>query len=540
MKWLASLALIPLSTVTPAHAAGGEQLGTVHFSTSCAAAQQSALNRGVALLHDFWYEEAQRQFQQIAQADPSCAMAHWGIAMSLYHQIWDRPSPDRMTRGWSELEKAKSAPAKTAREREYIDALSAFYKPGKDDYEARATAYSGAMQKLFRDYPDDTDAGAFYALSLLASENPGDTSLDHERRALAVLTPLFTKYPDHPGLAHYIIHACDNPTLAPQALNAAQRYGTIAPGAAHSAHMPGHIFARLGMWQPDIEANLASVSAGQKAFKDHPSALFDQLHAYDFLLYAYLQSAQDENAKGVVDSTATLLKSAASMGNMPGMDMSDMIPEYREEFPTIYALEMRDWKTAASLTPASGATPEAQMFTYWARILAEGHLHQADAARADLSHYQQLIEAIKKGEHAYFVDSTGMKVAIDEVVAWAAFAQNDVEKAELHMRAAADLQDKVGQGEVDIPAREMLGDVLFESQQPQKALAEYQVALKESPNRFNGLFHAGQAAEAAGNKELASRYFSALLQNTGNGAQSSRSEFAHVRAFLSGEQVAAR
>jgi tetratricopeptide (TPR) repeat protein len=351
---------------------------------------------------------------------------------------------------------------------------------------------------------------------------------------------LFAKHPDHPGLAHYIIHACDNPELAPEGLHAAQRYGSIAPSAAHSAHMPAHIFARLGMWQPDIEANLASVAAATKAFKDHPGALFDQLHAYDFLLYAYLQSGQDAHAKGVVESTAALLTQSEGMVNMRGMDMSERIPDYQEEFPTIYDLEIRDWKAAAALAPAPGAPPEIQMFTYWARTVADGHMRQAEAARADLAKYQALTEQVKAGKHAYNAESTGARISKNEMLAWTAFAEGNQEKALTQMRAAADLQDKIGQAEVDIPAREMLADMLLELKRPQEALVEYDGALKASPNRFNGLFNAGRAAEALGDKTRAAKYYTALMQSTGNGAQSTRVEFAHVKTFLESDQVAGR
>jgi tetratricopeptide (TPR) repeat protein len=217
-----------------------------------------------------------------------------------------------------------------------------------------------------------------------------------------------------------------------------------------------------------------------------------------------------------------------------------MIPFFRAEFPTIYDLEMRDWKAASALEPASGASPDVQIFTYWARIVSDGHLRQAESARADLETYNSLTEKIKKGEHAYYVESTAAQVAYNEVTGWAAFAEGNQEKALSQIRAAADLQDKVGQGEVDIPAREMLADMLLELQQPQKALIEYELALKASPNRFNGLFNAGQAAEAAGDKAKAAKYYTALMKATGNGAQSTRVEFPQVKKFLITAQVASR
>jgi len=518
-------------------AARAEQLGTVTFSTSCAASTQSSFNRGVALLHDFWYEEAQRQFQQISISDPDCAMAHWGVAMSVFHQIWNRPDEVTMSLGWSELEKAESRPAKTIREREYISALRIFYKPGKRDYETRIDAYSAAMSKLFTVFPEDVDAGAFYALSLLANKPLNDTTVDHERQALAALEPLWAKHPDHPGLVHYIIHACDNPQLAGQGLEAAERYGQIAPSAAHAAHMPSHIFARLGMWQSDVNANVASVAAAEKALEAHHSSIFDELHADDFLLYAYLQSGQDARAKGLVDATGRIVANGERMAHRPGMEMSDMLPYFRNKAPVFYFLEMRDWKSAAALRPSPGTPEDAQTMTYWARIVANGHLRQAAAARADLAKYDAVVEEMKRGKYAYGAQATGALIQHDEVLAWAAFAQGNEGEALTHMRAAADLQDKVGQAEVDIPAREMLGDILLELRRPSEALTEYDAALRMCPNRFNGLFHAGQAAEAAGDKARATRYYSALLKITSNGTQSARAELAHAKTFVSTKQA---
>ena len=283
----------------PAADAAPEHLGTVSFAVSCEPAVQAPFNRGVALLHDFWYEEAQRQFEEIAKADPACAMAHWGAAMSYFHQIWNRPDETAVAHGWAEIENAQALQAKTPRERAYIAALASFYRPGDQKFPERVQTYSGAMGKLYAEYPEDVDAGAFYALSLLASESPDDTSLAGEHKAMAVLTPLFAKYPDNPGLVHYIIHSCDNPAMAAAGLVASNHYGEIAPSGAHAAHMPGHIYARLGMWPQDINANLASVAASKAAQAKYGSGIMDEPHAYDFLLYAYLQSGQDDRAKWV-------------------------------------------------------------------------------------------------------------------------------------------------------------------------------------------------------------------------------------------------
>jgi tetratricopeptide (TPR) repeat protein len=533
MKILTPLltALIALPIAARADTRAGEQLGKVSFSVSCSPSVRASFNRGSALLHDFWYDEAQPQFERIARSDPGCAMAHWGIAMSLYHQIWDRPDEQAMARGWKEMQAAHVHPAKTAREREYVAALSGFFAPDKRDYRARVEGYSAAMGALYKHYPHDIDAGTFYALSLLAAEAPDDTSLTQEHKAMAVLNPLFATYPDHPGVVHYIIHACDTPSLAPDGLAAAKHYGEIAASAPHAVHMPGHIFARLGLWQADIDANRASVAASQAADARHQSGAMDQFHSDDFLLYAYLQSGNDAGAKAVLADAVAALDHFEAMPNMADHYMTGMFPFYRTEMPIFFDLEMRDWRSVSALVPIAGAPPETQTLTYWARTIAAGHLHQAEQARAALVEYDSLEEQVKKGRHAYFADSTGARITRGEMLAWIDFAQGNSAAALKHMRESADLQDKVGQGEVDIPAREMLADMLLELNQPREALAEYKQALVLSPNRFNGLYNAGRAAEALGDRAQAKSYYAALLESTDKGSRSARPEFDHVRVF---------
>jgi tetratricopeptide (TPR) repeat protein len=304
--------------------------------------------------------------------------------------------------------------------------------------------------------------------------------------------------------------------------------------------MPGHIYARLGMWPQDIEANLASIAAAKAAQAKLGSGMMDEPHAYDFLLYAYLQSGQDGQAKSALDQTAALLDQIAAMPSMTGHRMVGMVPYYRSKYAVFYALEMRDWKSAAALEPPAGSPPVVATLTIWARAVAHGHLRQPQEARADLARYDALIDEVRKGKDSYMVDDTSAKIERSEVLGWIAFAEDKQHDALTNMRAAADLQDKVGQGEVDIPAREMLADMLLESHQPQQALVEYEAALKLSPNRLNGLYHAGLAAEAVGDKTKAQQYFAALLKSTDNGAQSDRPEIAHARSVVSSPQLAAQ
>jgi tetratricopeptide (TPR) repeat protein len=542
-KSFAPLLLVPLLLIgTPCLEArtvaadssipGGERLGTVDFPVSCSSEIQAQFNRGVALEHDFWYTEAQPQFERIVKADPACAMAHWGIAMSVFHEIWGRPDDATMAFGWREMLAAKKHPAKTERERQYIDALAIFYRPDKREYLARAGDYATAMGALYRQHPEDVDAGSFYALALLASASPRDTSLSANRNAMAVLAPLFQKFPDHPGVVHYIIHACDTPALAPDGLAAARRYGEIASSGPHAVHMPGHIFARLGMWQEDIDANVGSVEASKVAEAHHESGAMDQFHSDDFLLYAYLQAGRDAEAEGILTESAATIDHFEHMPNMAGSYMVNMFPFFRTEYPTIYDLEMRDWHAAAALEPVTGASPETQKQTYWTRAIAHGHLRQTQEARTDLAAYDALVEKIRKGKNAWSVDSAGAQIGRKEMLAWAAFAADDIAQALKEMREAAELQDKAGQGEVDIPAREMLADMLLESGNARDALAEYKLALELSPNRFNGLYSAGLAAEKLGDKGQAASYYAALLKSTDNGAHSTRPELDHVKTFM--------
>jgi tetratricopeptide (TPR) repeat protein len=300
--------------------------------------------------------------------------------------------------------------------------------------------------------------------------------------------------------------------------------------------MPGHIFARLGLWQEDIDVNNASVQASRDAEARHESGWMDQFHSDDFLVYAYLQRGQEQKAAAVVADANAAIAHYESMSGMGGMSpddyMTGMFPYYRVKLPIFVALETRDWTRALALQPVAGAPPETQLQVYWARIIAAGHLHRAAQAERDLAAYDRLMDAVRKGRHAYYAESTAGQIERGELLGWVAFAHGHLEDALAHMRASADLQDRVGQGEVDIPAREMLADMLLEAKQARPALTEYQRALELSPNRFNGLFNAGRAADAAGDAAAARHYFAQLLKATGEGAHSSRPEIAEAKKYL--------
>jgi len=502
----------------------GEQLGTVNFPVSCEASQQAAFNRGIALLHDFWYDQAEHQFQGIAKADPTCAMAYWGEAMSLWHQIWDRPDEATLQRGLALVQQAQKAGAKTQRERDYINALAQFYQNyTKANFETRVASYSNAMAKLHETYPQDHDAAAYYALSLLAAASPRDSTFANQKKALAVLNEQFAIVPDNPGVAHYIIHSCDSPQMATEGLKAAQRYGEIAASAPHAAHMPGHIFARLGMWQEDIHANLASVAAAEAS-----GSYGHELHAMDFLNYAYLQVGEDDKASAIVTKVET-------MNPMAGHDMHEYLDMARAGFPATYEIEMRHWKKVATLDPKMATKPENVAIIYLARAIGSGHLRDAGAAKENLAHYDVMVEEVKKGPDAYIAEY--MDTGRDEIRAWIAFAEEKNDDAAKIMRSVADKQDEYGKGEVEIPAREMLADILLESDHPEEALAEYERSMKIDPNRFNGLYGAARAAQLAGQPAAAQKYYAQLVKNCA-GATSDRPELARAREEVAGKTVA--
>ena len=503
-----------------------EQLGKVSFPISCAPDSQKAFERGVALLHSFGYEEAEDQFTAILKQDPSCAMAHWGIAMSLFHQIWERPEKASLKRGHDELAKARKIGAKTERERGYISALAMFYRDSNpQDYLKRASAYSDAMGKLYQQNPTDLEAGAFYALSLLAAEAPGDTSHAASKKAVEVLNPLFQQQPEHPGLAHYIIHSCDSPQMAPMALDAARRYADIAPSSAHAVHMPSHIFARLGLWQEDIQANVKSVALTEKSEAMYMRG--HELHAMHFLLYAYVQTGQDEAARQILEQSKQIVSKAPPKDDM---GMLEYFGFAAADFPALYNLEMRRWKDAAMLEPAPNATPDMQMITYWARTIASAHMGDVEATRRNAQKFNEAEDAVRKSKNAYELE--GPNSDEGEVRAWLAFAEKKNDEALQKMREVAELQDKVGKGEVAIPAREMLADMLLELKQPEKALAEYETSMKIDPNRFNGLAGAAHAAEQAHQAEKANSYSAQLLKNCDDGKHSDRPELHSAKMTL--------
>ena len=347
-------------------------------------------------------------------------------------------------------------------------------------------------------------------------------ALDNAKKAIAILNPLFAADPNDPGVAHYMIHAADDPRLAQLGLPAARRYAQIAPASPHALHMPSHIFARLGLWPEDIQSNLATIAATQQPSAIHFGAEH-QVHAMDFLEYAYLQIGEDSKAKAI----------ANGLGNVREQDMDKGLDGYlnqmRAHFPAMYALERHQWKEAMALQPSSGAEPENQQITYWARAVGAGHVRNAVAAQDAVNQFDAMLAATRKGKHPYRADR--MSTNHDEAHAWLAFALQRNEDALNLLRAVADKQDAEGKGEVELPAREMFADMLLEMGRPEQALAEYEKSTKTDPNRFNGLAGAGRAAELSHQPEKAKAYYAQLLKNCDNGAHSDRPELTHARSF---------
>ena len=499
------------------------QLGTVHFPVSCEASMQVPFERGVALLHSFWYEEAQKEFEDIAKHDPHCAMARWGVAMSLWHQLWDTPKADTLAQGAAEVKKAKGLHPKTDRERDYIAAIGAFYEDSKKDHQTRATAYSKAMERMYQRYPEDREAAAFYALSLLASEPDHDTTFAHRKQAAAVLEKLFAEEPDHPGVAHYLIHSYDKPQLAELGLPAARRYAKIAPAAPHALHMPSHIFARLGLWQEDIESNLASVAATRKTAAMHMGGEAHQFHAMDFLDYAYLQIGREDEAQKLVDE----INAMPPQQDMYGM--GDPRPWALGEFSARNAIELHHWQEAAALTPPAGARPGTNSVVYWARAIGasrSGNLEQARKDVAEIESIRKTAAANKKTGLAYVA---GLEEK--EAQAWLDFAEGKGDSGVQTLRSIAEQEEAEGEETGAFPARELAADMLLEMKHPEQALAEYEKDLKFNPNRFDGLYGAARAAEMAGKAKEASTYYAQLVK-TCAGSNSDRPELAHARALL--------
>ena len=508
-------------------------LGKVYFPVSCTPEAQTAFEGGVARLHSFWYDEAEKSFSRVISVDPNCAMAYWGIAMSHYHPLWFPPTPADLGKGMAAVQKAKSIGAKTQRERDYIAAIEVFYRDSdKTPYRERTLAWRNAMQHLSARYPDDREAAIFFALALIATAPPTDKSYANQKRAAEILNRILVEQPDHPGIAHYLIHSYDSPQLAILALPAARTYAKIAPDSPHALHMPSHIFTRLGLWQDSIQSNLASAAAAKKYMaKTLPGATSqDELHAMDYLAYAYLQTCQDKEAKRIVEEARAVTK----------LDQQVLQAAYAfSAIPARYALERRRWSAAAALELQPAWFPwmrfqPAEAITRFARSLGSARSGNLVEARAEIGRLELLENALRKIREGY---DWSAQVQVQRLAAraWLEHAEGNQESALRSMRAAADLEDNTEKHAVTpgplLPARELLGDLLMELDRPAQALPEYEKVLRSAPNRFNATYGAGRAAELCGDRNKADRHYSDLLQLCGR-VDAQRFELQNAQAFL--------
>ena len=471
-----------------------EKLGTVSFSTTCAPAVQKQFDRAIALLHSFTYPDAEKGFQNVLSADPGCAMAHWGIAMSLYHELWEAPGPADLARGSAELAQAEKMKSST-REREYIAALATYYREyDKLSPQQRAKAYSDAMSHVAEENSKDTEAQIFYALSLIATASPMDKAHPNQKKAVAILKPLYKKYPDHPGLAHYIIHGCDSTEMAREGLQAARDYSKIAPSAPHALHMPSHIFTRLGYWDDSIQSNLASRAAAHKH-----GDIGEELHAMDYLTYAYLQRGRDDDAAKVIRDLRTMEK----------LNEGDFKIGYAAvAMPVRYAIERRQWADAAKIETADEAPPQVAAIARWARALGLARSGHPDDANAEIEKLKELHEKVRSNGSPFWV--TQVHAQLLEAQAWAANARGQNDEALNLLRSAADEEDSVEKLPVTpgpiVPAREQLADLLLALKRPKEALKEFEDSLVQAPGRRGALAGATRASEMTGNKAKADQF----------------------------------
>ena len=519
-----------------------EELGRVNFPVTCTPQARRQFNHAVAWLHSFEYEEAEKVFTEVAATDPRCGMAHWGIAMSNYHPIWAPPSVAELKKGLNAIEKAKSVGARTERELDYIAAIEFFYKDSdKLDHRTRALAYGEAMERLYRRYPSDSEAGVFFALTLIAKGMmTGDKSYANEKKAAQILNRVLAREPRHPGVAHYLIHSYDYPALALLALPAARSYAKIAPASAHAQHMPSHIFTRLGLWQEAVRSNLdAKASAKAYAVRNRmPGAWDEQLHAMDYLAYAYLQGAQDKHAWAVLDELYQIRKAEPE---------NFKVAYAFTAIPARYALERRRWDEAAELTMRQGP-----LGTFpWQRFRwAEAHIHFAravGAARAgdtaSARHEVEKLAAIRQALTEIKGDFDWAKqVEIERQVAsaWLAYAEGKHGESLRLMTAAAELDDATEKHPVTpgsvLPAREQLGELLLELKRPLAALQAFEASLRRAPNRFNGLYGAARAAKLAADLKRAKTYYGKLVTLCRQ-SDSLRPEIEEAKAFLASMRV---
>jgi tetratricopeptide (TPR) repeat protein len=513
------------------HGSAADRLGTVTFQNSCADAVQPGVNRGVALLHSFWFDEAIRTFSDVAAKDASCGISQWGVALGMWGNILATGPPQPgITQALAAVEKGRAMGLGTQRERDYLEAVAAFYSGAPQaDARTRKVAYEKAMAQVAAKYPEDVDATIFYAMSLTGTQQPSDKSYANLMKAANLLDPLFAKMPDHPGLAHYIIHAYDVPPLAPRALNAARAYAKIAPDAPHALHMPSHTFTRLGYWDESIDSNINAAAAAQKA-----KSPGDELHAYDYLTYAYLQSGRDNDARRIMATAAAVAKNTPvttmGQGNLPTPPGGGVGAYALAAIPARYALERGQWSEATTLVEVPGAAPNIQAMTFFARGLGYARSGDLDKARAEVARLDTALQATTAAKLAYEAEQVDIQKR--SVAAWIQFAEGNKDAALATMQEAAALQDKTEKSAVSpgplAPARELYAEMLLEAKKLPEALTAFEASAKQEPRRFRGVYGAAKTAKLL-NDPRAAKYFAELREITAKADSPGRPELAEAR-----------
>lgn len=520
------------------HGAAGD-FGEVSFPISCAPAVQPAFTRGVAMLHSFFYDEAAKAFSDVAAKDPSCAMAYWGIAMTQFRPVWAPPTPAEFTKGREAVVSAipLAEKAGATRERDYVRAIGAYFSnPVATSPRERALAYELAMSELHAAHPDDDEGTIFYALALLGTAQASDKSYANQKKAAALLNGVLPRHPRHPGVAHYLIHSFDSPPLAPLALDAARGYAKIAPASPHARHMPSHIFIRLGLWEDSIGSNLSSAEAAREhAAKRNPGEAvmaFDELHALDYLVYAWLQRGEDEKARATVARAAKTTK----------LDLPNFAAAYAlAAIPGRFALERRAWAEAAAIEPRQppvfpwDTIPYAEASAWYARGLGAARSGNLAVARDASAKLAALKATMIAKQDPYWPNQIEIQRLSTD--AWIAHAEKRDDEALRLMRESADLESSTEKHPVTpgalLPSRELLGDLLLDLGKADEALREYEASLAVAPKRLNTLYGAARAAQQMQKRDKAKQYYTELVSLCGTNAN--RPAIVEARAFLASE-----
>jgi hypothetical protein len=489
----------------PAAGRPAEQLGHVSFPTSCNPKVQAQFERGVALLHSFWFPEGRKTLLEVLKADPSCSIALWGIGVNrMLNPFNGQPAENVLMEGQAAVDKALAAPPKTQRERDYVEAIAALYTHDKAPWGERVLRYEKAMEQLARRYPEDREAAIFYALALNVAADANDKTYARQLKAAAILEPIFAAQPDHPGAAHYLIHSYDYPAIATKGLPAARKFAAIAPSAAHAQHMPSHIFTRVGAWEDSIEANQRAEETARN--NNTPD---DILHALDYQAYAMLQLARDAQAKRAIE------RGEAEAGRYERSPGAYALAAGAAR----YAMERGDWKMAAQLKPRASKFPYADAMIHFARAIGAARSGDADSAQKDVAQLAQLRDTLAARKDPYWAGQ--VEVQRLGAQAWVELAQGKRDAALALMRQSADLQDASEKATVTpgyiAPARELLGEMLLELKQPAQALKEFEVSAQHDPNRFRGTYGSALAAAQAGDMAAARAYYAKLLELAGKG-----------------------